>query len=44
MSEAEIEQIGPTIGAEIRGLDISQPLDQETIEALEARINEMEAN
>ncbi len=32
----EIEQIGPTIGAEIRGLDLSQPLDAETFAALEA--------
>ena len=34
----EIERIGPTIGAEIHGLDLMQPLDDATFGALEAAI------
>lgn len=36
----EIEPIGPTIGAEIHGLDLSQQIDQETASALEAAMIE----
>ena len=36
----EIEQIGPTIGAEIHGLDLRAPLDAETHRALEAALIE----
>src|SRR5690606_32261532 len=36
----EIEQIGPTIGAEIHGLDLRAPLDEATHEALEAALIE----
>ncbi len=34
----EIEPIGPTIGAEIRGLDLTRPPDAETFSALEAAL------
>jgi taurine dioxygenase len=36
----EIEPIGPTIGGEIHGLDLTQPLDAETGRALEAALIE----
>jgi len=36
----EIEPIEPTIGAEIHGLDLRQPLDRTTFEALEAALIE----
>ena len=32
----DIERIGPTIGAEIHGLDLSQPIDEATFRAFEA--------
>ncbi|MHA1107820.1 MAG: TauD/TfdA dioxygenase family protein, partial [Alphaproteobacteria bacterium] len=35
----EIEPIGPTIGAEIHGLDLTRTLDAETYRALEAALN-----
>jgi taurine dioxygenase len=34
----EIEPIGPSIGAEIRGLDLARPMDGETSRALEAAL------
>ncbi len=34
----EIEPIGPTIGAEIHGLDLNRPPDAETFRALEAAL------
>jgi taurine dioxygenase len=34
----EVEPIGPTIGAEIRGLDLRQPLGAETLRAFEAAL------
>ena len=34
----EIEPIGPTIGAEIHGLDLRRPLDADTFRALEAAL------
>ncbi|MBT5455554.1 MAG: taurine dioxygenase, partial [Rhodospirillaceae bacterium] len=36
----DIEPIGPTIGAEIHGLDLSRQIDQETASALEAAMVE----
>jgi taurine dioxygenase len=36
----EIEPIGPTIGAEIHGLDFGRPLDADTFRALEAALVE----
>ena len=36
----DIEPIGPTIGAEIHGLDLSQQIDRVTADALEAALAE----
>lgn len=36
----EVERIGPTIGAEIHGLDLAQPLDEATFAAFEAALVE----
>lgn len=36
----EVERIGPTIGAEIHGLDLSQPLDDAAFRAFEAALIE----
>ncbi len=39
-AEFDIEPIGPTIGAEIHGLDLSQQIDRVTADALEAALVE----
>ena len=36
----DVEPIGPTIGAKIRGLDLSKPIDKETLELLENAVVE----
>ncbi len=39
-ADFDIEPIGPTIGAEIHGLDLSRQIDRETADALEAALVE----
>ena len=36
----EVEPIGPTIGAELHGIDLSKPLDRDTFAFLERHVPE----